>query len=290
MARIPIGDSKIRLDEDTGFICVTDMAGFKGDARDNIKNWMRNANSILFFEAWEAEHNPNFKGVEFDPFKLDAGDNTFKLSATQLVEAGATGLFVTRGRYGGTFCHVDWATHFANWLDARFYVRTLRTFREMSDRIYGREQGLQRFSRELAAKNYGLITQANDQRKFQPLPHPNTSNRKTGGNRKIVSRQLNIIDADLLNLAMWDMSARQWQLKFPQYAGTKNMRDFATPEELQTIAALQVILRHLQEDSYTSTEKYSRLAVKARELLKFYCDTPEKVAKLEARREERGWR
>jgi hypothetical protein len=85
------------------------------------------------------------------------------------------------------------------------------------------------------------------------------------------------------------MTAKQWRAKFQPDDMRANMRDFATTEELNTMASLQVILRHLQEDQYTREEMLDRLTVKANEFVKFYCDTPEKVERLKKTRKKRGW-
>jgi len=148
MKRISIGESHIRIDEESGFLCITDMAGVIGNPYDNIKNWMRLGSTIEFFQAWEYHNNNEFQPEGYEQLRKESTSNTFKLSAKRLIEYGAIGIFVKKGRYGGTFCHIDWATHFANWLDPHFYVLTLKTARELSDRIYGRDKAYLRFSRE----------------------------------------------------------------------------------------------------------------------------------------------
>lgn len=289
MTRIPIGESYIRIDEDTGYLCITDMAAVKGDPTDNIKNWMRLGGSIEFFKAWEYHNNPDFKAVGYDRFKQDSTESTFSLSASRLIGIGAIGIFVQKGRYGGTFCHIDWATHFANWLDPHFYVLTLKAARELSDRIYGREKSYLRFSRELAAKNYGLITEKNSQREIPKLPKPRTKDKIEGGHKKIVRRHLKQADADVINVAIWGMTAKAWRSTHAVNNSKVNMRDFATAEELQVVSGLQHLMRNWQEDQYTRDEMLQRAILKAKELLKFYCDTDKKVADLKVARKKRGW-
>jgi hypothetical protein len=289
MNRIPIGESYIRIDEDSGFLCITDMAAVKGNASDNIKNWMRLGSSIEFFKAWEYHNNPDFDPAEYDVLRRDSTDNTFTLTSSRLVGMGAVGIFVTRGRYGGTFCHIDWATHFANWLDPHFYVLTLRTARELSDRIYGRDKAYLRFSRELAAKNYGLITEKNSSRDIPKLPKPRTKDKVVGGHKKIVRRHLKQADADVINVAVWEMTAKAWRSTHGVNNSKVNMRDFATAEELQVVSGLQHLMRNWQEDQYTRDEMLQRAILKGKELLKFYCDTDKKMEALKAARKKRGW-
>jgi len=287
---IKIGEVDVRVDLETGYICLTDLASLRGNSTDNLKNWMRNAQSINFFEAWEQEHTPENKNLNLDEFRVSISrDVAYVLSGAKLVNIGCAGIFVKRGRYGGTYSHIDWATHFANWFDARFYVLTIKVARELSDRVYGRDASRLRFSRELAAKNYKMITQANEERHIPKLPDPGTRDIIYGDQRGPVRRHLKQVDADILNLALWQMTAKQWRAKFHSDDKRANMRDFATAEELNTMASLQVILRHLQEDQYSREEMLDRLTVKAREFVKFYCDTPEKIERLKMAQKTRGW-
>lgn len=103
------------------FFCLTDMANFKGGGRIHLANWLRSAETLRYLEAWELKHNLKFKGVEFDIFKKEAGTNTFRVSAGELIKAGSRCLSVQKGRYGGTYGAIQVALHFANWLDAKFY-------------------------------------------------------------------------------------------------------------------------------------------------------------------------
>lgn len=287
-----IADSKIRTDRETGFICVTDIGNAKdqGGGAEHVANWLRNANTIAFIEAWEQKHSSNFNSVEFDRVKQRAGLNSFRISARDLVNLGASGIVAKMGRYGGTFCTIDWTIHFANWLDPHFYVETIDAFRRMNDALYGRDRLYHRFSRELVAENYGLVTQANDQRRIPSLPHPMTEVVKPGDRKSQVIRRLKQTDADILNLAIWGRTASQWRTSFPDQAiGNKNLRDYATQIELKVLNALQIIMRQLQEDQYTKEEKLDRLRQQAEELTKFYTKTPEGLSKEVTLRQERGW-
>lgn len=291
-AKILIANDEVRTDRDTQFLCITDIGNAMqpGGGTDYVKNWLRTLDTIDFIEEWELANNPNFKGVEFDPFKQKAGRNKFRISAGELIEAGATGMMVKKGRSGGTYCNIDWTIHFTHWLSPKFYVQTIRTYRELIHQLYGPEAITQRLSRELVAENYGLITQANDQRKIPRQPSLMTSNTKAGGNkRQGVINHLNQADADILNLAVWGMTAKVWRTKFPDLARNKNMRDYATVVELKVVNTLQVIMRQLQEDQYTGEEKLDRLRIKAEEMIRFYCKTDAQEQRLKEHRQKRGW-
>jgi len=289
MKSVKIGDVDVRIDANSGFLCLTDLAGIRGNARDNMRGWMKNTQTIRFFEAWEKDNSTDKEGIDFEGVFRQNRDNSFYVSASILVEVGCQGIAVKRGRYGGTYCHIDWATHFANWLDPEYYVFTIRALRELTTRLYGKDQNYLMFSRQLAAKNYGMITEANDKRKIASPPNPMTAAVVPGDRRVSARRHLKQVDADILNLALWSMTAKQWRVKFQPDDSRVNMRDFATAEELNTMASLQVILRHLQEDQYTKEEMLDRLTIKAKEFVRFYCDTPEKKERLTAVRKKRGW-
>ena len=291
-SKITIADNPIRMDKDTEFICITDIGNVhdQGNGGFHVANWLRNSETVAFIEAWEMKHNPSFNPVEFDRVKRSAGRNRSRISVADLIGAGATGITAIVGRYGGTYCTMDWTIHFTHWLDPHVYVETIDTFRKMSTRFYGKDALYQRFTREIVAENYGLITQANSSRKIPRSPHPTTANQKGGDKRSLIERRLNQVDADIINLAIWGMTASQWRVKFPKMMkGNKNLRDYATPVELKVLNTLQIIMRQLQEDQYTSEEKLDRLKVKAEEMIKFYCKLPEAVQELKHYREKRGW-
>ena len=278
-AQMVILDANIRMDRETGYICVTDIANLKpGGGKEDIGNWLRNANTVAFFHEWELKHNPSFKGVEFDTFKQRSGLNAFRLSAGELVNAGGTGIFVRRGRYGGTYCTVDWAIHFANWLSPKFYVETINAYRNMLELTHGQYASYKRFSRELAAENYQLVSSsAIKSIPEEAMPDP------------LFKKRVAAVEADILNLAMWSMTAEQWRQNHPQKNAKLNMRDFATPEELKTIAALEIIINEMHENQFTSEEKLDRLTSKADQMIHHYCNDEGKRAILELAQHKRGW-
>jgi hypothetical protein len=285
---IKIGDVNVRIDDDSGYFCITDLASLRGRARDNIKNWMQNAQTINFFEAWEQIHVPANQTLNLDTFRLALSrDVAYSMSASRLIDAGCQGIFVQLGRYGGTYCHIDWATHFANWFDAFFYVRTLMAVRQLSDRVYGRDAARLRFSRDLASQSYGLITNAVDQ---SALPDPATKHVvRAKQEDSMVQRYLNQVSADIINLALWEMTALEWRTQFPPEKPRQNMRDFATAEELLVVNALQVLMHDLQQANTSPEEMLEHLSLRAQQLLAHYCATEEQQYILEKAREKRGW-
>lgn len=276
MKTLTIDGAPVRMDQESGFICVTDMAKLKGESRINLPNWMRARSTVEFIEAWERKHNPSFNYIEFDAITSASGSNTFTLSAGQLVEIGCAGVFVKRGRYGGTYCAPQWAIHFANWLDARFYLETVDAYLKAQELLYGKDAQLQRFSRELAAETYPLAAGQAQKR----LP------RGAKLEMKILSGKM---VGDIINLAMWGMTAQEWKIKFPQRDARKNMRDYATAEELKVVSSLQVLGQSLQEDQYTSEELLERLTDKVPELMTNFCRTEKQQEKLAKARKARGW-
>lgn len=277
MSTVRIAEKNVKIDDHTGYVCITDLAKLRSakNASDLLRNWMRAVSSILFFRAWEELHNPNFKTVDFDGFKNEAGSNTFFVSTQELVDAGATGIYAKAGRYGGTFAHIDWAIHFSNWLDPRFYVLTVAAFRQMNDALLSRQHLEQRFARELAAETYPLVTGATS-----ALP-PAAD--------ELFKKRIASVEADILNLALWGMTAREWRIKYPQDDARKNMRDFATPEELKVLNNLQVLSQEMFENGFSSEERLDRLREKAQELIHLYCSTPEKQDLLTLAQHKRGW-
>ncbi len=277
MSKVTVHTEDVKVDDKSGFVCLTDLAKLKDpDTSRIIGRWMRTSSAIQFFQSWENFHCQNFKPPDFGGFKSRAGENTFSLSVSELVDAGATGIYAKRGRGGGTYAHIDWAIHFANWLDPDFYVMTVAAFRQMNDALFGRENLEKRFARELAAETYPLVTGA----ALSALPPAADA---------LFEKRIASVEADILNLAVWGMTAQEWRIKFPQSDARKNMRDYATPEELKTLSALQVLSQEMHENGYSSEERLDRLRAKAEELMRVFCAKAEKQDLLLLAQHKRGW-
>lgn len=268
----------VRFDGQSDYVCLTDIAKLKGDGRTHIANWLRTATTIYFIEAWERKFNPHFNVVDFDYIKEGIGSNTFKRSADDFQKSGCIGIFARPGRYGGTYANIQWAIHFANWLDPEFYLETLNAYLDMHERLYGPEAARHRFSRELAAENYTLLSDT----AIKAIPERAQPD-------QLFEKRIASVEADIINLAMWGMTAREWRIKFPQTDQRKNMRDYATPEELKTIAALELLSQEMHENLYTSEEKLARLTTKAEELIHHYCTSKAKLDVLQLAQHKRGW-
>jgi hypothetical protein len=292
MKNMQVAGQKVRIDSDTGYICITDISKLKGQPSALIPAWLRTRATIKFIAAWETKHNPDFNTLEFEGIKNQAGDNTFFIYAKDLINLGCKGIVATRGKYGGTYCAPQWAIHFANWLDEEFYLETLDSYLQLRELYFGADELKHRFVRELSAKNYTLITGGKGLEKIPHVPSPptpNTKGLKKGNTKEQIRRRLNQFDADIINLAIWGMTAMTWRTKFPDQEKHGNMRNLATNEELQVLNTLQAQTRQLQKEQYNQEEKLQILLANAAELLPFYCDTPEKEQALVKRKKERGW-
>jgi len=138
MAKINVLNKEITLytRDEEDYICITDIARYKNSDRtdDLIRNWLRNRNTIEFLGIWEHLNNPNFKPVEFDGFKKQAGLNSFTLTPKQWIEkTGAIGILSKAGRYGGTYAHKDFAFEFASWISVEFKLYLIKEFQRLKE-------------------------------------------------------------------------------------------------------------------------------------------------------------
>ena len=210
---------------DTDYISLTDIAKFKTDDTSAvIGNWMRNRNTIEFLGIWETLYNPNFKPLEFEGFKKDAGLNAFTMSPQKWVSStSAIGFIVKSGRYGGTFAHKDIAFKFASWISVEFELYIVKEFQRLKEE----EQKLLGWSakRELAKLNYHIHTDAIKQ---NLIP------------QELSASQTSIIyanEADVLNIAMFGITAKQWRDANPDLKG--NIRDYANINELICLSNME---------------------------------------------------
>lgn len=181
------------------YISLTDMLRHFGD--DSILyNWLRNRNTIEFLGIWEQLYNPNFKPIEFDRFKSQAGLNSFALSPKKWIEAtGAIGLYAKAGRGGGTYAHRDIAFEFGSWLSPEFKLYLIKEFQRLKD-DEARSTALEwNFQRTLAKVNYKIHTDAIKERLIPP---------------RLNKAQISMVyasEADLLNVALFGVTAAQWR-------------------------------------------------------------------------------
>ena len=249
MAKIIVQNTQINVlnFKEQDYISLTDMASAKeGDSRaaDVIKNWIRSRYTIEFLGTWEIIHNPNFKVVKFDHFRKSAGLPSFVLSASEWIEqTNAIGIIVKKGRYGGTYAHKDIAFEFGSAISVPFKLYLIEEFQ----RLKTEEQQQLGWSakRELSKINYRIHTEAIKQ---NLIP------------QEVTSVQASIIyanEADVLNVAMFGMTAKQWREANPELKG--NIRDYATINELICLSNMENLNAVFIEQSMTQRERLVKL-------------------------------
>jgi hypothetical protein len=227
------------------YISLTDMVKRFGD-ESILYNWLRNRNTIEFLGIWEQIYNPAFKPLEFERFKGQAGLNSFSLSPKKWIEAtDAIGLYAKAGRGGGTYAHKDIAFEFGSWLSPEFKLYLIKEFQRLKDEE-ARSTSLEwNFQRTLAKVNYRIHTDAIKERLI-----PSQLNKM----------QINAVyanEADLLNVALFGMTAAQWRQSKPKQPG--NMRDIATLEQLVVLSNLESINAMLIHQGLTAPERLTQL-------------------------------
>ena len=249
MAKIIVQDTLITVlnFEEQDYISLTDMASAKeGDSRaaDVIKNWIRSRYTIEFLGTWEVIHNPNFKVVEFDHFRKSAGLPSFVLSASEWIErTNAIGIIVKKGRYGGTYAHKDIAFEFGSAISVPFKLYLIEEFQ----RLKTEEQRQLGWSvkRELSKINYRIHTDAIKQ---NLIPMEDTP---------IQASIIYANEADVLNVAMFGMTAKQWRETNPELKG--NIRDYATINELICLSNMENLNAVFIEQNMTQRERLVKL-------------------------------
>ena len=211
------------------FISLTDIARYSNPnaPKDVVKNWLRSKSTIEFLGLWENLNNPNFKGVEFDSFKNQAGANAFTLSPQQWISAtNAIGIVSKSGRYGGgTFAHTDIAFEFASWVSPEFKLYIIKDYQRLKTDEGHRHELDWNVKRILSKANYRIHTDAIKENLIPPeLPK---------------NRQGFVYadEADVLNVALFGTTAAEWKRDNPTLKG--NMRDAASIAELLVLANLE---------------------------------------------------
>ena len=211
------------------YISLTDIARYRNsdDPRFAIQNWMRNRNTIEFLGLWETLHNPNFNRVQFDTFKNEAGLNRFVMTPSKWIDlTGAIGIITKAGRYGsGTYAHSDIAMEFASWISSEFKLYLMKDYRRLKYDENSRLSLSWNLNREISKLNYRVHTDAIQQ---NLLPSELTKEQQS---------YVYADEADVLNVALFGMTAAQWRV---QNQGKKgNIRDYATIQQLLVLANLE---------------------------------------------------
>ena len=242
------------------FICITDIVKAKGgDARaaDIIKNWIRNRSTIEFLGTWETLYNPNFKVVEFDHFRKEAGLPTFTMSVSNWIEkTGAIGIVSKAGRYGGTYAHKDIAFEFCSAISPMFKLYVIKEYQRLVE-LERSELALSwNVKRLLSKANYHIHT---DAIKNVILPKLNISQIKQG--------LVYASEADLLNMVLFDCTAKQWQEANPELAKTMNIRDTATINQLIVLSNIESLNAELIKQGVSKEDRFTILRRTAEEQL-----------------------
>lgn len=248
MAQITVKDTTIRTLSHNGndYICITDIARQKNPAepKDVVKNWLRSKNTIEYLGLWESLNNPDFNGVEFDPILKEAGSNAFTMSPSRWIElTRAKGIINKLGRDGGTYAQRDIAFKFASWVSVEFELYLVKEFQRLKEE----EQKQLGWSakRELSKINYRIHTDAIKQ---NLIPE------------EITRAQASIIyanEADVLNVAMFGITAKQWRDAHPDLKG--NIRDYASINELICLSNMENINAVFIEQGMPQSERIVRL-------------------------------
>ena len=256
MAKISVKDTEVSVikvrNED--YISLTDMLKAK-EGEFFFSNWLRNRNTIEFLGIWERLNNPDFNYVEFDIIKSMAGLNNFRLSAKEWMErTHAVGIISKTGRYGGTFAHKDIAFEFAMWISPEFKVYLIHEFQRMKSAEESKLGWNAR--RELAKINYHIHTSAVGRHLIPP---------------KVTADQVRYVyasEADMLNVALFGMTARQWRETNPDLDG--NIRDYASINELICLSNMESMNSVLIEEGLPQPDRLVRLnemAIRQMEIL-----------------------
>jgi hypothetical protein len=247
-AKLEVLDQQIATYSREGieYICITDMARYKNPERTDIiiGNWLRNRNTIEFLGIWEQLNNPDFKPIEFDGFKALAGLNSFTLTPKQWIEkTGAVGLISKAGRYGGTYAQKDIAFEFASWISVEFKLYLIKEFQRLKEQEF--QQLGWDIRRNLAKMNYLIHT---DAIKEHLIPD------------SLTPAQINHIyasEADLLNMALFGVTAAQWRLQNAEEKG--NMRDHANVYQLVCLANLESMNAHFIQQGVPAQQRVVKL-------------------------------
>ena len=249
------------------YISLTDIARYKNmhEPKDVVKNWLRVRDTIEFLGLWETIHNPNFKGVEFDSFRKEAGTNAFTLSPQRWIEnTNAIGIISKSGRGGGTFAHPDIAMEFASWISAEFKLYLIQDYKRLKSDENSKLSLEWNLNREISKINYKIHTDAIKEYLLEDLTNEQLSYKYAS-------------EADMLNVALFNKRAKQWREENSDLKG--NMRDYASLNELLVLANMEsynailigkgmeqkermVELRKLARTQLTSLEKLNNSGIK----------------------------
>ena len=237
----------VRKINDQDFISITDMLKSK-DGDFFVSDWLRNRNTIEFLGAWESLNNPNFNYGEFDIIKSKAGLNSYKISVKEWVKkTNAIGLLAEAGRYGGTFAHVDIAFEFGMWVSPHFKLYLIKEYQRLKaieNNQYNVEWDIKRV---ITKANYSVHT---DAVKEYIIPQ----SRKWNKAYEYAS------EADLLNVAIFGLTAQEWRKKNPERAKSgENIRDSASINELIVLSNAESRNAQMIREGVSKEERFAKI-------------------------------
>lgn len=228
--RIIVNQSEIRIiqQNENDFISLTDMTSTFREGSGLIGKWITNKNTLEYLGIWEKINNSDFNYPEFGVIRNEAGTNRFIMSVGQWIDrVNAIGMSVKSGRYGGTYAHKDIAFNFAMWLSPEFQIYLVNEFQRLKNEENSKNQLEWNFQRILAKVNYRIHT---DAIKENLIPKKIT---------KLQDSYIYANEADLLNVALFGMTAKEWREKNPIAKG--NIRDEAIIEQLVVLSNMESI-------------------------------------------------
>ena len=248
------------------YISLTDIARYKSDEPFIvINNWLRSKDSIQFLGLWESINNPEFKPLEFDRFKTEAGSNAFTLSPQKWIEkTKAIDIVSKSGRYGGTFAHSDIALEFASWISPEFKLYIIQDYKRLKSDENSKLSLNWNLNREISKINYKIHTNAIKEYLLQNLTNEQLSYKYAS-------------EADMLNVTLFNKKAKEWRAEHPELKG--NIRDYASLNELLILSNMESYnailigkgipqkermteLRNLAREQFISLEKLNQIGLK----------------------------
>jgi len=257
--KIVVQDINVKMNKfnKEDYLSLTDIARYKDSNRSDyiLQNWMRSKDTIEFLGLWERINNDNFNSIEFDGIKNEAGVNSFILTPKQWINnTNAIGIISKAGRYGGTYAHKDIAFEFASWISAEFKLYLIKEFQRLKEDEIEKQQLGWDIKRTIAKMNYHIHT---DAIKNNLIP-PNIAKNKIPF--------VYATEGDLLNVALFGTTAKQWNEENPKLEG--NMRDYSTVEQLVVLANLENLNAQFIKQSLSYEERHLKLNEVAIEQLK----------------------
>ena len=266
MSKINVEGSEISIIaiDDKDYISLTDMVRNIENGLALIEKWLRNKNTIEFLGIWEEMYNPDFNSLEFEGIKNEAGLNRFVLSVKQWVEkTNSIGIVAKAGRYGGTYAHKDIAFEFASWISPYFKLYLIKEFERLKEEEQ-KKLGWD-IKRNLAKINYRIHT---DAIKNNLIPE------------KLPKEKINFIyakEADILNMALFGMTAKEWRDENPNLKG--NIRDYVDISQLVCLSNLENLNAVFINEGMKQSDRLEKLNSIAIEQMKILSEA-ETVKKL----------